>query len=41
MVNITCTKCEYQWQYKGELDYACCPRCMRKIKLSQEYSKND
>lgn len=26
--------CEYEWEYRGSLQYACCPSCRRSIKVS-------
>lgn len=27
MGNITCAKCDYQWEYTGEMFNTTCPRC--------------
>ena len=31
----TCQRCDYEWDYKGELENPTCPSCGYKIRLSK------
>ena len=40
-MKVKCPYCGYEWDYKGKMFWASCPRCMRKFKVSQEVENND
>ena len=31
-----CTKCKYEWKYKGKLYWATCPRCRKLVRVVEE-----
>lgn len=36
MVLVKCNRCLNEWDYKGKSPYyACCPKCLRKIKINE------
>jgi len=36
MTKVKCHKCDYEWKYKGKLDYAPCPNCRLKTKTNKK-----
>lgn len=31
-----CHKCNYEWEYSGELEYTTCPSCQRKTEVNPD-----
>ena len=38
---VVCSKCGYTWIYTGNLIYATCPACQRKVKVRELKKKKD
>jgi len=36
-----CSKCEYEWVYKGKHYWSSCPRCMAKQKVKEEEEQDE
>jgi len=35
MTDVTCTHCDYRWEYGGDLQYATCPSCRSKTAVDR------
>jgi len=33
---VKCSKCQYRWNYRGRSQYATCPKCLSKVKISKQ-----
>lgn len=38
---MKCSKCGYEWEYKGSLSNATCPSCLYKTKVVNEDTKQE
>lgn len=39
MTQVKCHKCNFQWNYKGDRDYATCPNCRLKTEVKKEVKR--
>jgi len=40
-MKVKCSKCGYEWNYKGMSFWACCPKCQNKTKIKEITTKQN
>ena len=38
-MKVKCPKCNYEWEYKGNRNYACCPKCYRQFRINKIFNE--
>ena len=40
-MEVKCEYCGYEWDTKSPMVFVSCPSCLKKIKINENYKKNE